>query len=236
MSIQLIESAISVITLVLAYFVVVTVAGSFRAWVAFSFGDDTAESLGLMSLNPLVHVDFLGMIFLLGFGFGWGRHIPVNPFRIQGPSRILKIVFAYLSDAFAHLLMAVIFFSSLIYAFGLRVLELVVPMIYYGQLVQSAFAQAYPDYSSLAISLGLIGVALIFLNVLLAVLNFIVSIFGLFSFTWFEQSPTYSRYRAILMIVIPMVFILLFIHPLRKLAIKFLIHLGLLFASMFNVS
>ena len=235
MNVLSVELAISVITLVVAYFIVTTLAGSFRAWIAYSFGDDTAESLGLMSLNPLVHADLIGMFFLLYLGFGWGKRVPVNPFKIRGPYRMSKIVFAYLSDTFAHLSMAFIFFSALIYFFGLRVINLAIPMIYFGRLMQSQFAQFYPDSSSLAISLGLICIALIFFNVLLAVLNFILNVFNLLVYAFFYDSFSYSRYRDVLMFVIPIFFIYFFIGPLRFLVIKFLYKLGVLFAQLFNV-
>jgi hypothetical protein len=222
MNLQGIEFIISLITLVIAYAIAVTTAGSFRAWVALQFGDDTGESLGLLSLNPLAHVDFLGGLFLIFFGFGWGRYVPVNPHKIHGRFRGLKIAIAYLSDSFAHLVMAVVVFTALIYSFGFSVLNLAIPMIYTGNLVQSQFAQVYPESSSLAISLGLIGVALVFLSVLLAVLDFIISGFSLLSMTILEKSPSYSRYRHILVIVIPMLMIYFFINPLRLLVVRFL--------------
>ena len=42
-----------------------------HAWVAKLFGDDTAEQAGRLSLNPLVHLDLMGlaMVVLLGFGY-----------------------------------------------------------------------------------------------------------------------------------------------------------------------
>lgn len=229
-----IEFFISLITLVMAYLIAVTFAGAARAWVARAFGDDTAESLGLLTLNPLAHIDFLGGLFLLFFGFGWGRNIPINPFKIHGPFRKLKIAFAYLSNTIAHLIMASVVFTSLIFTFGLRVLGLAIPMIYTGQLLQSQFANAYPDSSSFVITLGLVGIALIFLNVLLAVLDFIISLFSLLAFTVLEHSPAYTKYRDILMIVIPMLMIYFFINPLRLLVVRLLLFVGQVLAQLFG--
>ncbi len=226
MSVHGIEFIISFLTLVIAYAIVVTTAGYFRAWVALQFGDDTSESLGFLSFNPLVHVDFLGGLFLLFFGFGWGRYAPINPHKICGHFRVLKIVLAYLSDSFAHLVMAIGVFIALIYSFGFSVLHLAAPMFFTGNLLQSQFAQAYPSSSSLAISLGLIGIALVFLSVLLAVLNFIISGFNLLALILLEKSPSYSKYRNVLVIALPMLMIYFFINPLRFLVVRFLYFLA----------
>ena len=229
-----VEFFIGKTTLVMAYLIAVTFAGAARAWVARAFGDDTAESLGLLTLNPLAHIDFLGGMFLLFFGFGWGRNVPINPFKIHGPARKFKIAFAYLSNTIAHLLMASVVFTSLIFTFGRHVLYLAIPMIYTGQLLQSEFAHAYPDSSSFVITLGLLGIALIFLNVLLAVLDFIISLFSFMAFAILEHSPTYTKYRDVLMIIVPMLMIYFFINPLRLLVVRLLYFMGWFLAQLFG--
>lgn len=48
-------------------------------------GDDTAERLGRMTLNPLEHIDPVGTLILplLGIPFGWAKPVPVNPLRFR---------------------------------------------------------------------------------------------------------------------------------------------------------
>jgi Zn-dependent protease len=50
---------------------------------AWRLGDDTAERLGRMTLNPIAHVDPFGTLLLplLGVPFGWAKPVPVNPLR-----------------------------------------------------------------------------------------------------------------------------------------------------------
>ena len=48
-----------------AFLLVFTFRGFFRALIARWMGDDTAERHGFLSLNPLVHVDIFGLVFLL---------------------------------------------------------------------------------------------------------------------------------------------------------------------------
>ena len=50
-----------------------------HAYIAYLCGDDTAKSVGRMSLNPLVHLDLFGSIMVLIVGFGYARPVPVNP-------------------------------------------------------------------------------------------------------------------------------------------------------------
>jgi Zn-dependent protease len=60
---------------------------SAHAWAALRQGDPTAQSLGRISLNPLVHIDLVGtvimpllQIFVSGIPLlGWAKPTPVNP-------------------------------------------------------------------------------------------------------------------------------------------------------------
>lgn len=64
-----------------------------HAWQARREGDDTAERLGRITLNPVPHLDFIGsvMVPLLlhfsgsGFMFGWAKPVPVNPANYRDP-------------------------------------------------------------------------------------------------------------------------------------------------------
>ena len=54
-----------------------------HAWSAYQLGDDTASLRGRMTLNPLAHLDPIGSLLLLFSGFGWGKPVPVNPYRMR---------------------------------------------------------------------------------------------------------------------------------------------------------
>jgi len=49
-----------------------------HGWVAWKMGDPTAKQMGRLSLNPLKHLDPIGTLMLLAFGFGWAKPVPVN--------------------------------------------------------------------------------------------------------------------------------------------------------------
>jgi len=59
-----------------------------HAWAAFRLGDNTAQQMGRLSLNPLAHLDPMGTIMILlssltGFGIGWGKPVPYNPRNLR---------------------------------------------------------------------------------------------------------------------------------------------------------
>jgi len=58
-----------------------------HAWAAFQLGDDTAARRGRLTINPLAHLDPIGTLSLAVFGFGWGKPVPVNPYRLRGDMR-----------------------------------------------------------------------------------------------------------------------------------------------------
>jgi Zn-dependent protease len=58
-----------------------------HAWTAWKLGDDTAAEQGRLTLNPIVHVDPLGLLLIIFAGFGWARPVPVNPSAFQNPRR-----------------------------------------------------------------------------------------------------------------------------------------------------
>ncbi len=58
-----------------------------HAGTAYLLGDDTAALEGRVSLNPLVHIDAMGLIAFFIIHFGWAKPVPVNPTRFRNPRR-----------------------------------------------------------------------------------------------------------------------------------------------------
>ncbi len=63
----------------LIIFTILPVHECAHAYAAHKMGDETAYMNGRMTLNPIAHLDIFGAIFLLLFGFGWAKPVPVNP-------------------------------------------------------------------------------------------------------------------------------------------------------------
>lgn len=84
------------ITFTLVALLVATTCHEFaHALVADRLGDPTPRSLGRLTLNPLVHLDPLGTLAILFFGFGWARPVPVNARNFQDPRQgMLQVALA----------------------------------------------------------------------------------------------------------------------------------------------
>lgn len=52
---------------------------------AWAMGDPTAKNAGRLTLNPLKHVDILGLIMLAAAKFGWAKPVPVNARNFRHP-------------------------------------------------------------------------------------------------------------------------------------------------------
>ena len=64
-----------------------------HAWSAYELGDATAKNQGRLTLNPLAHLDPVGAIMIVfmafsGWGIGWGKPVPVNPYNLRVNPRI----------------------------------------------------------------------------------------------------------------------------------------------------
>ncbi len=90
------------ITLMIAF----TVHEFAHAYVAYKFGDHTAQKQGRLTLNPLKHLDPFGTILIFIAGFGWARPVPVNRFFFKKPrlAGVLVSVAGPLSNLFLVLL------------------------------------------------------------------------------------------------------------------------------------
>lgn len=63
-----------------------------HAKTADYLGDPTARLMGRITLNPLAHIDLFGMLFLLFFGFGWGKPVQFDPFNLKNPRRDAALI------------------------------------------------------------------------------------------------------------------------------------------------
>lgn len=80
-----------------------------HAFTASKLGDTSIKYRGRLTLNPLAHIDPVGALALLLFGFGWAKPVPVDPRNFKRPKLGMAIValmgpVANLVAAFAGLL------------------------------------------------------------------------------------------------------------------------------------
>lgn len=58
-----------------------------HAAAANALGDGTAKQQGRLSLNPLVHMDPLGLLFIVVAGFGWAKPVAFDKAYLKAPKR-----------------------------------------------------------------------------------------------------------------------------------------------------
>ena len=106
-----------------------------HGYVANRLGDPTAKSLGRITLNPIKHLDPIGFICMLLFGFGWANPVPINTRYFKNPRRdmaisasagpisnlILALIFTILLKGYVMLISAVtvqnMLLASIVYTF-----------------------------------------------------------------------------------------------------------------------
>lgn len=82
-----------------------------HGYVAWKCGDNTAYNLGRLTLNPLKHLDPVGFLCLLIFGFGWAKPVPINTRNFRNPKHGMAL--SALAGPAANLLLGLV--STLLY-------------------------------------------------------------------------------------------------------------------------
>lgn len=78
MSGNIINIVLTLFAHLVVLFVATPVHECSHALMAKLLGDDTAERMGRLTLNPMAHFDLLGTIGIMLFGVGWAKPVPVN--------------------------------------------------------------------------------------------------------------------------------------------------------------
>lgn len=85
-----------------------------HGWVARRRGDNTAEMMGRLTLNPTSHMDIIGtvvlplaaIIFSSPIFFGWAKPVPVNPRNLKNPR--VDMFWIALAGPLSNILLAVL--------------------------------------------------------------------------------------------------------------------------------
>ena len=78
-------SLLSMVTRLAAVLLCLTVHESCHGLAAYALGDPTARREHRLSLNPLRHIDWFGLLMMFVAGFGWAKPVPVNPNYFKKP-------------------------------------------------------------------------------------------------------------------------------------------------------
>lgn len=105
-----------------------------HAYMAYKLGDSTAKDEGRLTLNPLKHIDWLGLFLIVIAGFGWAKPVTFNPENLKHKHR--DEILISIAGPISNFLIAVVFFliARLLYfadyfhttALGLEIINLII--------------------------------------------------------------------------------------------------------------
>lgn len=77
--------------IVAASLLCITVHELCHGLAAYRLGDPTAKRAGRLTLNPLRHIDILGLLMMAVARFGWAKPVPVNMNYFKNPKRDMAL-------------------------------------------------------------------------------------------------------------------------------------------------
>ena len=123
-----------------------------HGFIAYLRGDNTARSLGRLTLNPLKHLDIIGTLMIIVIGIGWAKPVPVNFNNLHNPKR--DMIWVSVAGPVTNLILAIL--SAVL-------IRIIVPL-----------TEPVPDSSSLQLFLEPVLLMLsfsVYVNLLLALFN-----------------------------------------------------------------
>ncbi|MGN1130277.1 MAG: site-2 protease family protein [Ruminococcus sp.] len=95
---------------ILAYLVIIFLILPFHEWahafVAKCLGDTGMKYRGRLTLNPLEHIDPIGALCMILFGFGWAKPVPIDDRNFKNPK--VGMGLSALAGPVANLLAAIV--------------------------------------------------------------------------------------------------------------------------------
>ncbi len=112
-SLDFTSAIIYIISSLVVIFLTLPIHEFAHGFTAVKLGDDTPRWEGRLTLNPFAHIDYVGALFILLFGFGWAKPVGVNARNFKNPKRGMAIT--ALAGPLSNIIVAFIF-NMLIFA------------------------------------------------------------------------------------------------------------------------
>ena len=80
-----------------------------HGYVAYKLGDPTAKNMGRMSLDPTRHLDLMGIVCFVLFGWGWAKPVMTNSRNLKNPRRDDLLI--SIAGPVANLIVAFVFYA-----------------------------------------------------------------------------------------------------------------------------
>ena len=160
-----------------------------HAYVSTKLGDPTPKLQGRVTINPMAHIDPVGMVCLLLCGFGWGIPVQINPSYYKNRRRD-EILVGFAGVAM-NLILAIIF----------SLLVRVAVIVY-----QSTGSEIASIFYEILLKVVMINVVLMVFNLLpvppLDGFGIVTNLFNLQKYSWYEKYYQYGYFILIFMVLI----------------------------------
>ncbi len=134
---SLLSNPLNAIIFVILLLVTIGVHEFAHAKVADELGDPTPRLMGRVTLNPVAHIDPLGLLLLFLVGFGWGKPVLFDPFNLKDPRRDAALIsLAGPASNFAMAILAALIFRV---SGGAGLVELIIPPFIYLNILLGIF-------------------------------------------------------------------------------------------------
>ncbi|MDO4982378.1 MAG: site-2 protease family protein [Eubacteriales bacterium] len=98
---------LSIVLAVIPSLLCITLHEMSHGYTALLLGDTTAKDAGRLTLNPIKHLDPMGLLMLAVFHVGWAKPVPINMFKFKDPKKGMALT--ALAGPASNLLIALVF-------------------------------------------------------------------------------------------------------------------------------
>lgn len=113
------ETIISLLLMIPVILISLSTHEAAHGYIAYKMGDPTAYNLGRVTLNPLKHIDPMGSLCMLVFGYGWAKPVPINARYFRKPK--YGMAFTAIAGPISNILIGIIgaiFYSVTLFLFS----------------------------------------------------------------------------------------------------------------------
>ncbi|AIS52415.1 peptidase M50 [Thermoanaerobacter kivui] len=108
-----------------------------HGYVADKLGDPTPRQSGRLTLNPLAHIDPIGLLMLWILKFGWAKPVPINPMYFRDTKKGVLLV--SLAGPLSNVLLAIISRILMVWFKDVAVVYPILYLLYIYNLIFAVF-------------------------------------------------------------------------------------------------
>lgn len=224
------------IILTLAYYSSLAINGSVQALVANEFGDPTAKELGYATPNPAMYFEPINFLLFVFLGIYICPVLPINPFNITEPFRYFKIFIIYFLEIISSIFIASISLFTSIACFGVDKTNSF--MQDFGiNWIHGLFGSNLKDFdfSSFSNVVGLLLIATMYINAVMAVTILIFNLFKYALLIGVEKNYSYIKYYDYLVFLAPFITLLLTFGYLHRHILSIIVKIASFAASSLGI-